>query len=109
MKLVYRIHLESWYSFRSNMVFQLYDAYFADAQGHEGFSIGPTLVRPKSRGTIKLRSSDPLDPALIDPNFLAHPDDLRLMVKGVYSPVLETKCLPFILFFVVVYLLLFYL
>lgn len=40
------------------------------------------LLHPKSRGTIQLQSSDPLDPPLIDPNYLNHPDDLKALLKG---------------------------
>lgn len=39
--------------------------------------------RPLSRGRIRLRSSDPMDPPLIDPGYLSHPDDLALQMEGV--------------------------
>ncbi|XP_068230866.1 glucose dehydrogenase [FAD, quinone]-like [Palaemon carinicauda] len=51
--------------------------------GQEGYSIRPVLVRPKSRGTIQLRSNNPRDSPLIDPNYLSHPDDVRTLVEGV--------------------------
>lgn len=41
------------------------------------------IMRPLSRGEIKLRSSNPVDMPLIDPNFLAHPDDMDVMVQCV--------------------------
>ncbi|XP_061193408.1 alcohol dehydrogenase [acceptor]-like [Saccostrea echinata] len=41
------------------------------------------LLHPKSRGTIRLQSSDPFDPPLIDPNYLDHPDDIRTLLKGI--------------------------
>ncbi|XP_052711315.1 alcohol dehydrogenase [acceptor]-like [Crassostrea angulata] len=41
------------------------------------------LLHPKSRGTIQLQSSDPLDSPLIDPNYLDHPDDLKALLKGI--------------------------
>ncbi len=50
-------------------------------KGH-GFSIGPTLIRPKSRGFVGLLSGDPLEAPLIQPNYFEHPDDLQLLVKG---------------------------
>jgi len=34
-------------------------------------------------GTIKLRSTDPFDSPLIDPNFLATDFDMKVMVAGV--------------------------
>jgi choline dehydrogenase-like flavoprotein len=49
--------------------------------GH-GYSCHVCLMRPKSRGRVTLASSDPMAAPLIDPNFLADPDDLRRMVQG---------------------------
>ena len=49
--------------------------------GH-GYSLHATLLRPKSRGTLRLASSDPKQTPLIDPNFLDHEDDLNDLVKG---------------------------
>jgi choline dehydrogenase-like flavoprotein len=40
-------------------------------------------LRPKARGTVRLRSSDPADPPLVDPNYLGHPDDLKTSAEGV--------------------------
>ncbi len=51
--------------------------------GSSGITLNSYTVRPRSRGTVKLRSSDPADPPVIDPNFLAEPDDLRTSVEGV--------------------------
>jgi choline dehydrogenase len=42
------------------------------------------ILRPESRGEIRLRSSDPLAPPLFDPNFLAHDDDRRVIREGVH-------------------------
>lgn len=39
-------------------------------------------LRPESRGTVKLASTDPSEPPLIDPNFLSHPKDVEHMVAG---------------------------
>ena len=49
--------------------------------GH-GFSSHLCLLRPKSRGTVRLASADPMAPPLIDPAFFSHPDDLEDMVAG---------------------------
>jgi choline dehydrogenase-like flavoprotein len=37
------------------------------------------LVSPSSRGTITLRSADPLDPPLLDPNILSNQVDTQLL------------------------------
>ncbi|GIY68954.1 glucose dehydrogenase [Caerostris extrusa] len=41
-----------------------------------------TLLRPKGRGYVALRSSDPHDPPIIDPKYFSHPDDLEVVVAG---------------------------
>jgi choline dehydrogenase len=47
------------------------------------WSLVPGLVRPKSRGHIRLVGANPLDPIEIEANFLSDPDDLRAMIRGV--------------------------
>lgn len=46
------------------------------------FSIDPVLLRPKSRGYLKLRSRNPHDHPLIDPRYLSHPHDVATIVDG---------------------------
>ncbi len=48
----------------------------------DGYSILPTLLKPKSRGYVALRSSNPFDAPLIQPNFLSAEDDLKTLVAG---------------------------
>ncbi|CAL1542137.1 unnamed protein product [Lymnaea stagnalis] len=47
------------------------------------FACEASLLRPESRGTIKLRSSDPFDYPLIDPNYLHSKEDVDLLVRGI--------------------------
>jgi choline dehydrogenase-like flavoprotein len=47
-----------------------------------GFSCHVCLLRPKSRGSVSLQNVDPMQPPLIDPNFLGDPADLESMVAG---------------------------
>jgi choline dehydrogenase len=49
--------------------------------GH-GFSIGPTLLSPKSRGCIRLCPGDPGAAPMILGNHLGHADDLDRLVEG---------------------------
>jgi len=46
-------------------------------------TILPTLIYPESRGTIRLKSKDPLAPPAIDPRYYSAKEDLDLMVAGV--------------------------
>jgi choline dehydrogenase-like flavoprotein len=62
-------------------------AYFADNgfeefDGH-AFTFGPVLVSTKSRGNLRLRSSDPLEKPRIVTNTLAEPEDMASLVAGV--------------------------
>lgn len=40
-------------------------------------------MNPQSRGTITLQSADPSQPPLINPKFLTHPFDRRLLTNGI--------------------------
>ncbi|MEY9266266.1 choline dehydrogenase-like flavoprotein [Bradyrhizobium elkanii] len=50
--------------------------------GGTGFSCHVCLLRPKSRGSVALAGSDPMQAPLIDPNFLGEEDDLESMGGG---------------------------
>lgn len=60
--------------------------------GH-GFSCHVTVLRPKSRGTVALRSPEPRDSPLIDPRFLEDEADVRLLMQGarIQRAILESK------------------
>lgn len=49
--------------------------------GH-GYSCHVCLLRPKSRGSVRLASADPLAAPLIDPAFLAERDDMDRLIRG---------------------------
>ncbi len=48
----------------------------------QGYSCHACVLRPQSRGTVRLASADPLAAPLIDPAFLQHPDDVQRLVAG---------------------------
>jgi choline dehydrogenase len=61
--------------------------------------LGGYVCRPHSRGSVALASADPLDPPLIDPNYLSDSEDLRLMIAHsrkkaeiLNSPAFDTIC-----------------
>ena len=47
-----------------------------------GVTLNSALLRPRSRGTVRLASADPLAAPLIDPNYWADPYDRDMSIKG---------------------------
>jgi choline dehydrogenase-like flavoprotein len=41
------------------------------------------VTKPKSRGTVRLTSADPLAPIAVDPNYLGDPAELEAYIAGV--------------------------
>jgi choline dehydrogenase len=58
------------------------DADVKNVTPQDGVTLNACLLRPKSRGTVKLRSSNPFDKPVIDNNYLAESDDLRMEIAG---------------------------
>jgi choline dehydrogenase len=54
---------------------------FVKPPGH-GMSLGPALVRPRSRGRLTLASADPFAPPRIQGNVLSDVRDMKAMVEG---------------------------
>lgn len=50
--------------------------------GH-GFTLHACVLRPKSRGEIRLKSRNPMSHPALHANYLSHPHDLALMIEAV--------------------------
>jgi len=48
----------------------------------DGFSVSPVVLHPKSRGEVRLASTDPRAPVRIHHNFLTEPDDIATLRDG---------------------------
>lgn len=48
-----------------------------------GFTVNSTFLRPRSRGSVKLRSNNPNDEPLVDPNYLDDSHDRKMAIKSV--------------------------
>jgi choline dehydrogenase-like flavoprotein len=81
-----------WWSDRSEKTPDLQFHFLAGAGVEEGVGTVPGgngatcnsyHVRPRSRGEIRLRSSNPADAPLIDPNSFAEPYDLERHIDGI--------------------------
>ena len=47
-----------------------------------GVTLNSAYMRPRSRGTVKLASSNPEDAPLIDPNYWSDPNDREMSLRG---------------------------
>ncbi|XP_053212830.1 glucose dehydrogenase [FAD, quinone]-like [Panonychus citri] len=66
------------------MTIKLKDLYNT-TKSMDTFTILPVILRPKSRGWIRLKTANPVDYPLIDPLYLTHPDDIMVMVEAIKS------------------------
>ncbi len=53
-----------------------------DKLKESGFSLHVCVLRPESRGWVKLNSANPADAPAINPNFLSDPRDMELMIDA---------------------------
>ncbi|MEO1108156.1 MAG: GMC family oxidoreductase N-terminal domain-containing protein [Pseudomonadota bacterium] len=53
-----------------------------EAMPNGGVTLNACFLRPRSRGTVRLQSSDPAAMPLIDPNYLADPYDREMSIRG---------------------------
>lgn len=50
--------------------------------GKDAFGLVPIVMRPKSRGRIRLKSRNPFQWPLMEPNYFDNPEDLETLVQG---------------------------
>lgn len=58
---------------------------FADPQyvdGGPGFTFVPILAQPRSRGSVRLASVDPVQKPVVDPGYLSDPRDVDVLLRG---------------------------
>uniref|UniRef100_A0A131YW73 Choline dehydrogenase n=1 Tax=Rhipicephalus appendiculatus TaxID=34631 RepID=A0A131YW73_RHIAP len=59
-----------------------YDSYYGPRMNKPGFRVSFTNNRPKSRGQLTLRSTDPNEYPDINPAIFQHPDDIKAAARG---------------------------
>lgn len=69
---------------------EFYDK-LADLKGGNSFSAVPILLRPKSKGRLKLQSADPFDKPLIDPNYFSDQEDMKTLIAGIREAIRITQ------------------
>ena len=48
-----------------------------------GFTMSVCHLRPTSRGTVRIRSTDPLEPPAMQPHYLSTPEDRATLIAGI--------------------------
>ena len=54
-----------------------------DDPARAGWYIMVGLVQPKSKGSVRLASADPMEKAIYDPAYLSNPEDMKTYIKGI--------------------------
>jgi choline dehydrogenase-like flavoprotein len=62
---------------------KLYRQVYGPVVGRDAYALVPILLRPRSRGRVKLRSKDPFHPPLFYANYFDDEYDLRVLVEGI--------------------------
>ncbi|GGO76299.1 choline dehydrogenase [Marinobacterium nitratireducens] len=57
--------------------------YVGVLDNYPGMTCGFWQHRPQSRGYVRIASRDPLADPVVQPNYLTHPEDLHVLVKGI--------------------------
>ncbi|KAL0266695.1 UNVERIFIED_CONTAM: hypothetical protein PYX00_009168 [Menopon gallinae] len=61
---------------------RLYNAVYKPIANQDVYTILPLLLRPKSRGHVRLRSANPFHYPIIFANYFDHPQDIATLVEG---------------------------
>ncbi|OAD62859.1 Glucose dehydrogenase [acceptor] [Eufriesea mexicana] len=66
---------------------EFYNDVFGNINNRDVFGIFPMMLRPRSRGFIKLKSKNPLDYPLMYHNYLTDPHDVNILREGVKAAI----------------------
>ncbi|KAL6259288.1 hypothetical protein P5V15_009207 [Pogonomyrmex californicus] len=66
---------------------EFYNEVYRKIDNRDVFGVFPMILRPKSRGYIRLKSNKPLDYPLLYHNYLTHPDDMAVLREGVKAAI----------------------
>ncbi|KAL1454276.1 hypothetical protein WDU94_010548 [Cyamophila willieti] len=72
-----------------------YDQIWRPIQQRDTWTIMPLLLRPKSRGWIRLKSSSPFQHPIINPNYFDESSDIAAIVEGVKIALQVNNARPF--------------
>ncbi|KAI1307594.1 Glucose dehydrogenase -like protein [Halotydeus destructor] len=73
----------------------IWSKYFKPYYGSETTTTMVKLLHPRSRGTVSLKTDNPLDDPAVRPNYFLHTEDARVMVEGVKAGIGIALATPF--------------
>lgn len=61
----------------------IYNTVYKPLADAETWTLLPLLLRPRSAGWVRLRSANPMVHPVIEPNYFADPQDVRVLIEGI--------------------------
>lgn len=61
---------------------ELYNTVYKPIANQDVYTLMPLLLRPRSRGWVRLKSRNPFDAPLINANYFDDPFDIKTLVEG---------------------------
>lgn len=61
---------------------EVYNTVYRPIANKDAWTLMPLLLRPRSRGTIRLRSANPFQGPIVDPNYFDDLHDIKLLIEG---------------------------
>ncbi|XP_034936856.1 glucose dehydrogenase [FAD, quinone]-like [Chelonus insularis] len=62
---------------------KVYNQVFKPLENRDAWSVWPIVQHPRSRGRITLKSKNPYDNPILQPNFFTHPADVEIILEGI--------------------------
>ena len=73
----------------------VWNAYYKPIADTDTWQVIPMLLRPQSTGTIRLKSTDPKEKPLIDPQYFSKVQDLNVLIEGTKIGLALSQTKPF--------------
>ncbi|KAJ8985234.1 hypothetical protein NQ317_018263 [Molorchus minor] len=64
---------------------ELYNSVYRPISNQDVWTLMPLLLRPRSRGWVRLRNKNPFEAPLINANYFEDPFDVKTLVEGLYK------------------------
>lgn len=60
-----------------------WESFYGSHYAQDAVTILPIVLHPKSRGWVRLQSSNPEHPPMINPRYFTHPEDVKTLIKAI--------------------------